>query len=153
MRQAGATRRMALSFMRSLSVGLTDDWPVPAAPAMGIRSPWACGLGRAASPSASLGDQLPSRGSSGHRPGAQPMGCYAARLFAGHTHMTRTVPMTRCCRSLFAGAALALAAISAFAHDTWLHVADQQPGSGLLGLEMGSGSRYPKSEGAVPGSR
>ena len=40
-----------------------------------------------------------------------------------------------------------------FAHDTWLHVAEQQPGSGLLALQMGSGARYPKSEGAVPGSR
>ena len=51
-------------------------------------------------------------------------------------------------------AALCLAACgAAFAHDTWLHVADQQPGSGLLALEMGSGARYPKSEGAVPGSR
>lgn len=52
-------------------------------------------------------------------------------------------------------AALALAALAGAsqAHDTWLHVAGQQPGSGLLGLEMGSGARYPKSEGAVPGSR
>src|SRR3954468_14058352 len=69
-----------------------------------------------------------------------------------HT-MTRPIPMTRLCRSLLAGVALAVAPSCAFAHDTWLHVADQQPGSGLLGLEMGSGSRYPKSEGAVPGSR
>ena len=61
--------------------------------------------------------------------------------------------MSRCSRSLVAGATLAIAATCAFAHDTWLHVADQQPGSGLLGLEMGSGARYPKSEGAVPGSR
>lgn len=57
---------------------------------------------------------------------------------------------------LFRAAVLALclvASTSTFAHDTWLHVADQQPGSGLLVLEMGSGSRYPRSEGAVPGSR
>ena len=39
------------------------------------------------------------------------------------------------------------------AHDTWLHVDEQPPGSGLLALQMGSGARYPKSEGAVPGSR
>lgn len=42
---------------------------------------------------------------------------------------------------------------AAFAHDTWLHVAEQQPGSGLLALTMGSGARYPRSEGPVPPSR
>lgn len=53
-----------------------------------------------------------------------------------------------------AAAALGLAACSAaFAHDTWLHVAEQQPGSGLLALTMGSGARYPRSEGPVPPSR
>lgn len=57
---------------------------------------------------------------------------------------------------LFRAALLGLclaASTATFAHDTWLHVAEQQPGSGLLVLEMGSGSRYPRSEGAVPGSR
>jgi hypothetical protein len=53
----------------------------------------------------------------------------------------------------FVAVALCLACNAAAAHDTWLHVADRQPGSGLLGLTMGSGARYPKSEGAVPGSR
>lgn len=48
---------------------------------------------------------------------------------------------------------LALAALPAQAHDTWLHRAERQPGSGLLVLEMGTGGRYPKSEGAVPGNR
>jgi len=73
--------------------------------------------------------------------------------FQRHTTMKSTIPTTRRWRFLFAGAVMAIAGTSALAHDTWLHVADQQPGSGLLGLEMGSGSRYPKSEGAVPGSR
>lgn len=52
-----------------------------------------------------------------------------------------------------AAAFLFTACGAALAHDTWLHVAEQQPGSGLLALQMGSGARYPKSEGAVPGSR
>ena len=56
-------------------------------------------------------------------------------------------------RTLLAGVLLAIGTAPAWAHDTWLHVADRQPGSGLLVLEMGSGARYPKSEGAVPGSR
>lgn len=55
-------------------------------------------------------------------------------------------------RTGVAGLCLALCG-AAFAHDTWLHVTEQQPGSGLLALEMGSGSRYPRSEGVVPGSR
>lgn len=52
-------------------------------------------------------------------------------------------------------AALALCCLTsvAWAHDTWLQVAAQQPGSGLLGLEMGSGARYPASEAAVAGWR
>src|SRR6476469_6801436 len=55
-------------------------------------------------------------------------------------------------RAAFTGLCI-VATGAAFAHDTWLHVADQQPGSGLLALQMGSGARYPKSEGAVPASR
>ena len=51
-------------------------------------------------------------------------------------------------------ATLILAACgSAIAHDTWLHVAPRQPGSGLLALELGSGARYPKNDGAVPASQ
>ena len=45
------------------------------------------------------------------------------------------------------------AACAAQAHDTWLQVAPQQPGAGLLALQLGSGGRYPKSEGVVPGAR
>ncbi|MBK0392379.1 DUF4198 domain-containing protein [Ramlibacter algicola] len=54
-------------------------------------------------------------------------------------------------RLLFAAAMLSSAAVHA--HDTWLHVGADQPGSGLLALELGTGSRYPRSEGVVPGSR
>lgn len=52
---------------------------------------------------------------------------------------------------VIAAAASALCT-SVAAHDTWFHVADRQPGSGLLALELGSGARYPRNEGAVPGS-
>lgn len=55
-------------------------------------------------------------------------------------------------RAVLAGLCLAVSG-AALAHDTWLHVAEQQPGSGLLVLQMGSGARYPRSEGPVPGSR
>lgn len=56
-------------------------------------------------------------------------------------------------RHLLSAIALCTAASGACAHDTWLHVSAVQPGVGLLGLDMGSGARYPKSEEAVPGSR
>jgi uncharacterized GH25 family protein len=62
--------------------------------------------------------------------------------------MLRAVPL----RPL-AVIALALAALPASAHDTWLHRAQRQPGSGLLVLELGSGGRYPHSEFAIAGSR
>lgn len=57
-------------------------------------------------------------------------------------------------RWALAGATLIAAALctSACAHDTWFHLAKRQPESGLLALELGSGARYPKNEGAIPGS-
>jgi hypothetical protein len=53
---------------------------------------------------------------------------------------------------LLLGAAL-LSGATVQAHDTWLHAGTDQPGSGLLVLELGTGARYPRSEGVVPGSR
>lgn len=61
--------------------------------------------------------------------------------------------MLRSLVPVLAAIALGLAGLPAQAHDTWLHRAERQPGSGLLVLEMGTGSRYPKSEGVVPGAR
>lgn len=52
-----------------------------------------------------------------------------------------------------AGACIASCSAPVFAHDTWFHVADQQPGSGLLVLHLGSGARYPKSLESVPAAR
>jgi uncharacterized GH25 family protein len=52
-----------------------------------------------------------------------------------------------------AGACIAGGPATVLAHDTWFHVADQQPGSGLLVLHLGSGPRYPRSQESVPAAR
>lgn len=36
---------------------------------------------------------------------------------------------------------------SALSHDSWLRLLPEQPGSGLLALDLGVGTRYPKSDG------
>ncbi|AMO21568.1 hypothetical protein GCM10027034_03540 [Ramlibacter solisilvae] len=51
------------------------------------------------------------------------------------------------------GAAIAAMSTCVLAHDTWFRLAPRQPGSGLLALQLGEGTRYPKNEGVIPGSR
>jgi uncharacterized GH25 family protein len=68
--------------------------------------------------------------------------------------MLAPVPITRLPLLVRAAALAALLASTAVqAHDTWLQVAPQQPGAGLLALQLGSGGRYPKSDGVISSAR
>lgn len=60
-------------------------------------------------------------------------------------------PHHRVVKRIAAALITALTTLAA-AHDTWLHVAERQPGSGLLALHLGTGAHYPRNEGAVPAS-
>lgn len=62
-------------------------------------------------------------------------------------------PLPALASHLLQQAVLLLALVSSCAvsaHDSWLRVLPEQPGNGLLALELGVGSRYPKSEGPTP---
>ena len=63
------------------------------------------------------------------------------------------VRTARFARVLVAAALAALLPPFAAAHDTWLRMAPQQPGSGLLALHLAGGVRYPRSDDSIPAGR